>query len=159
MVLKSKIFARINMLSFVFLKIPSMNVIPSKIGHDLTDLREKVVWKLKLENNVFFKKCPLKLLFFNEKISSIFYNKNRIWKYDFEFFDKLSFIIGIFISFLRVCWFSAENLAFLNSPFLKFHNRTDIPSIYTAVRICLPKLRNAQVWIAHFSEKKNTGNL
>ena len=43
MVLKSKIFARINMLSFVFLKIPSMNVIPSKIGHDLTDMREKVV--------------------------------------------------------------------------------------------------------------------
>ena len=42
----------------------SMNVSPSKIGHDFSN---KVGKKLKLSINIFYKKCAPKQLFFNEK--------------------------------------------------------------------------------------------
>ena len=48
-----------------------MNVSSSKIGHDF---RNKVVQKLKLEKNVFYKKWSPKLIFLNE----FFFEKNTV---------------------------------------------------------------------------------
>ena len=51
-------------------------------------LENKVVQKLKLENNVFNKKWPSKLTFLNDffLIPTIFDIKNRLSKYDFATF-------------------------------------------------------------------------
>ena len=54
-------------------------------------LENKVVQKLKLEKNIFYKKWSPKLIFFKEffqieKIPSIFDIENWLWKYDFGTF-------------------------------------------------------------------------
>ena len=49
-------------------------------------LESKVVQKLSLEKNVFYKKCSPKLNFFFEKIRSIFDIENWLWKYNFGTF-------------------------------------------------------------------------
>ena len=64
----------------------------SKIGHDFSN---KVVQKLKLSINHFYKKCALKQLFFNEKKNSERFGQFLTQKIHFEspklaLFDQLS---------------------------------------------------------------------
>ena len=63
----------------------------SEIGHDFSN---KVVQKLKLSTNHFYKKCAHKQLFFNEKkfrkIRTIFDIKNSLESPKLALFDKLS---------------------------------------------------------------------
>ena len=71
-------------------------------------LENKMVQKLKLETNFFYKNWSPKLIFLNEiffeKIQLIFYIENWLWKYDFSLKNPLSMLI-------------------LGQKSLKFHNR------------------------------------
>ena len=79
-------------------------------------LENKVVQKLKLSKNYFYKKCAPKWVFFNDlkrfrKIRMIFDIENSLWKSDFDNFDDQMDSQNTVVSF-DYSLFLAKNLAF-----------------------------------------------